>query len=151
MFILRACMRVCMRADVRDFPVYVSVRARDVARALRSEAFMSQKRCQSVCVWVGGWVHMRKCKCVCVCVCEPLRMCVRVFTVLIFRLPDQGSGQWRSEAPMPSKRRALTACVMDCRVYAIGGYDGSSWLNTAESFDPRTGVSQRFPAQILSA
>jgi hypothetical protein len=42
---------------------------------------------------------------------------------------------------MPSKRRALTACVLDGRVYAIGGYDGSSWLNTAESFDPRTGVS----------
>ena len=40
---------------------------------------------------------------------------------------------------MPSKRRALTACVLDSRVYALGGYDGSSWLNTVECFESRTG------------
>ena len=40
---------------------------------------------------------------------------------------------------MPSKRRALTACVLDTRIYALGGYDGSSWLNTVESFESRTG------------
>jgi len=34
---------------------------------------------------------------------------------------DSASGSWRSEAPMPSKRRALTACVLDGRLFALGG------------------------------
>ena len=29
-------------------------------------------------------------------------------------------------------------CVMESRIYALGGYDGSSWLNTVECLDSRT-------------
>jgi hypothetical protein len=38
---------------------------------------------------------------------------------------------------MPSKRRALTACVLDSRVYAVGGYDGSSWSAPKNTLNPK--------------
>jgi hypothetical protein len=39
---------------------------------------------------------------------------------------DGRTGEWRSEAPMPTKRSGLTSCVYGGRVYVIGGYDGAA-------------------------
>jgi hypothetical protein len=40
---------------------------------------------------------------------------------------------------------ARQACVLEGRVFALGGYDGSSWLTTCESLDPRTVRAPRTP------
>lgn len=39
---------------------------------------------------------------------------------------------------MKRKRRYLSAVALYSRLYAIGGYDASSRLNTVECFDPST-------------
>lgn len=39
---------------------------------------------------------------------------------------------------MKRKRRYLSAVAVNNRLYAIGGYDASSRLNTVECFDPST-------------
>src|SRR5947209_15002617 len=49
------------------------------------------------------------------------------------------SGTWNTEIPMPSARGHLaTATGADGRIYAIGGYDGHSYLMTIEAYDPVT-------------
>jgi len=40
--------------------------------------------------------------------------------------------------PMTRKRRYLSSVALNSRLYAIGGYDASSRLNTVECFDPST-------------
>ncbi len=82
---------------------------------------------------MGVWVSV--CVCVCVCVVGGNDGRRDLATVESF---ESASGSWRSEVPMPSKRRALTACVLDTRIYALGGYDGSSWLNTGIPIDIHT-------------
>ena len=39
---------------------------------------------------------------------------------------------------MRRKRRYLSSVALNSRLYAIGGYDASSRLNTVECFDPET-------------
>lgn len=39
---------------------------------------------------------------------------------------------------MRRKRRYLSAVALNNRLYAIGGYDASSRVNTVECFDPST-------------
>ena len=39
---------------------------------------------------------------------------------------------------MTRKRRYLSSVALNSRLYAIGGYDASSRLNTVECFDPST-------------
>jgi kelch-like protein 1/4/5 len=38
---------------------------------------------------------------------------------------------------MPTARDALATSVVGRRLYAVGGYDGISYLNTVEAFNPR--------------
>ena len=40
--------------------------------------------------------------------------------------------------PLKRRRRYLSAVALNNRLYAIGGYDASSRLNTVECFDPST-------------
>ena len=39
---------------------------------------------------------------------------------------------------MPTARNSLTSAVVDSKIYCIGGYNGSSRLNTVEVYDPAT-------------
>lgn len=39
---------------------------------------------------------------------------------------------------MEARRSTLGVAVLGSCIYAVGGFDGSSGLNTAEMFDPRT-------------
>jgi N-acetylneuraminic acid mutarotase len=47
------------------------------------------------------------------------------------------SGLWSSASSTGfSPRAAFAACVVDGKIYALGGYDGSEFLDTLEVFDP---------------
>eukprot|EP01047_Picozoa_sp_COSAG01_P127721 COSAG01_NODE_57004_length_315_cov_0.685185_1_plen_105_part_11 len=39
---------------------------------------------------------------------------------------------------MGTVRNQLAATVLNGKIYALGGFDGSSFVNTAEAYDPRT-------------
>lgn len=51
---------------------------------------------------------------------------------------DPATNQWSVIQPMTRKRRYLSSVALSSRLYAIGGYDASSRLNTVECFDPIT-------------
>lgn len=40
---------------------------------------------------------------------------------------------------MDARRSTLGVAVLNGCIYAVGGFDGSTGLNTAEMFDPQTG------------
>lgn len=39
---------------------------------------------------------------------------------------------------MSLSRDAVGVCLLGDRLYAVGGYDGQSYLNTVEAYDPQT-------------
>ena len=48
------------------------------------------------------------------------------------------AGTWEAIAPMSCKRGGCAAAVLQNRLYAVGGFDGSTGLQTAERYDPAT-------------
>ena len=54
------------------------------------------------------------------------------------RILDLASGEWRAGAPMPTPRGALAVAVLDGRIHAIGGHDGTRSVATHEIYDPAT-------------
>lgn len=51
---------------------------------------------------------------------------------------DASLDQWTTGASMEARRSTLGVAVLNDCIYAVGGFDGSTGLNTAEMFDPRT-------------
>ncbi|XP_071550708.1 kelch-like protein 40 isoform X2 [Panulirus ornatus] len=49
---------------------------------------------------------------------------------------DPGSDMWVPIAPLAQARAYLGVAVIHDQLYAIGGYDGSRWLNSVERYDP---------------
>jgi kelch-like protein 20 len=45
--------------------------------------------------------------------------------------------QWTKVAPMTTRRLGVAVAVLGGYLYAIGGSDGSTPLNTVERYDPR--------------
>jgi N-acetylneuraminic acid mutarotase len=45
---------------------------------------------------------------------------------------------WITRAPMPTQRCYFGACVLDNKIYAIGGWNGSKSLAVVEEYDPAT-------------
>lgn len=45
-------------------------------------------------------------------------------------------GRWYAGAPMPTGRSELAVVALDGWIYAIGGFNGVSFLNTVEAYDP---------------
>ena len=43
---------------------------------------------------------------------------------------------WVSAAAMTTKRRYVRAVTCDKQIYAVGGFDGNSHLNTVEMYHP---------------
>lgn len=41
-------------------------------------------------------------------------------------------------ASMSISRDAVGVCLLGDKLYAVGGYDGQTYLNTVESYDPQT-------------
>ncbi|TKJ33297.1 MAG: hypothetical protein CEE38_20835 [Planctomycetes bacterium B3_Pla] len=54
---------------------------------------------------------------------------------------DPATDIWTKKTAMPTGRWALAACVVDRKIYAIGGVPGNPWithLRTVEEYDPLT-------------
>ncbi|XP_052537698.1 kelch-like protein 5 isoform X3 [Tympanuchus pallidicinctus] len=51
---------------------------------------------------------------------------------------DPKTDMWTSVASMSISRDAVGVCLLGDRLYAVGGYDGQTYLNTVESYDPQT-------------
>ncbi|XP_036596126.1 kelch-like protein 4 [Trichosurus vulpecula] len=48
---------------------------------------------------------------------------------------DPKTDTWTTVAPLSVPRDAVGICTLGDRLYAVGGYDGHSYLNTVESYD----------------
>ncbi|XP_078004059.1 kelch-like protein 4 isoform X2 [Phascolarctos cinereus] len=48
---------------------------------------------------------------------------------------DPKTDTWTTVAPLSIPRDAVGVCPLGDRLYAVGGYDGHSYLNTVESYD----------------
>jgi N-acetylneuraminic acid mutarotase len=55
---------------------------------------------------------------------------------------DPLTSQWSAKANMPTARHAVKLVWFENRIWAIGGYDGSSSTNKVESYDPTTDTWQ---------
>jgi N-acetylneuraminic acid mutarotase len=51
---------------------------------------------------------------------------------------DPESDTWDSCAPMPTGRWCLSACALNGKIYAIGGYSKTESFSTVEVYDPAT-------------
>jgi N-acetylneuraminic acid mutarotase len=51
---------------------------------------------------------------------------------------DTVTDSWDTKAPMPTARTHLATCVVDGKIYAIGGRRGDTVLPTVEMYDPVT-------------
>lgn len=51
---------------------------------------------------------------------------------------------FRLQNSMHYRRSTLGVAVIDQLIIAVGGFDGSTGLSSAEAFDPRNGFLNRF-------
>ncbi|XP_069841793.1 kelch-like protein 4 [Dendropsophus ebraccatus] len=51
---------------------------------------------------------------------------------------DPKTDSWTTVAPLSVPRDAVGICPLGDRLYAVGGYDGQTYLNTVESYDAQT-------------
>ncbi|NXH64349.1 KLHL1 protein, partial [Rhabdornis inornatus] len=51
---------------------------------------------------------------------------------------DPKTDTWTMVAPLSMPRDAVGVCLLGDKLYAVGGYDGQSYLNTMEAYDPQT-------------
>lgn len=51
---------------------------------------------------------------------------------------DPKTDSWTTVAPLSVPRDAVGVCSLGDRLYAVGGYDGQTYLNTVESYDAQT-------------
>lgn len=51
---------------------------------------------------------------------------------------DPHTCQWTSVTPMMTKRCRLGVATLNGKLYVCGGYDGATFLQTVEMYDPLT-------------
>ncbi|XP_072593972.1 kelch-like protein 5 isoform X7 [Vulpes vulpes] len=51
---------------------------------------------------------------------------------------DPKTDMWTAVASMSISRDAVGVCLLGDKLYAVGGYDGQTYLNTVEAYDPQT-------------
>ena len=51
---------------------------------------------------------------------------------------DPHKNEWHMVASMNKRRCGVGVAVLDDLLYAVGGHDGSSYLNSVERYDPKT-------------
>ena len=56
----------------------------------------------------------------------------------VFCLTDQSqTGEWKMVSPMSKRRCGVGVAVLNDLLYAVGGHDGQSYLNSIERYDPQ--------------
>lgn len=63
--------------------------------------------------------------------------CRMLFQIYSVECYDTSTKQWKYVASMSHPRRYVAAAVLNGLLYAIGGYDGFSVLDSVEVYDPR--------------
>jgi kelch-like protein 20 len=67
---------------------------------------------------------------------------VRIFLITRYQLTQHfyfhAENKWSKVAPMTTRRLGVAVAVLGGFLYAIGGSDGQTPLNTVERFDPRS-------------
>lgn len=60
-----------------------------------------------------------------------------IFLNFIIKHPryDPKTDAWTTVAPLSVPRDAVGICPLGDRLYAVGGYDGHTYLDTVESYD----------------
>lgn len=51
---------------------------------------------------------------------------------------DPKTDMWTAVASMSISRDAVGVCLLGDKLYAVGGYDGQTYLNIVEAYDPQT-------------
>lgn len=75
-----------------------------------------------------------------VCIIDHIKLTLWVFNVpkcFLCRY-DPRTDAWTLVAPMSIGRDAIGVSVLGDRLIAVGGYDGQSYLNIVEAYDPQT-------------
>jgi N-acetylneuraminic acid mutarotase len=67
-----------------------------------------------------------------------LALILALFSALIVQKVVAVENSWETMAAMPTARSVLGVAVVDGKIYAIGGYNGKSYLGTNEVYDPTT-------------
>jgi hypothetical protein len=69
----------------------------------------------------------------------------------IVEVLDLTTGLWSTAAPLSAPRRGLSAVYLNGKIYAIGGFNGSSIVSTVEVYDPtsNTWTTVPFPGRQL--
>lgn len=57
---------------------------------------------------------------------------------LILSRYDPKTDTWTIVASMSQGRDAIGVCLLGERLFAVGGYDGNSYLKQVEAYDPQT-------------
>ena len=63
---------------------------------------------------------------------------------------DPTRDTWTSIASMEARRSTLGVAVLNNRIYAVGGFDGSTGLNTAEVLDISSTVTSHDPGYHIT-
>ncbi|MBZ3889095.1 Kelch-like protein 1 [Sciurus carolinensis] len=63
---------------------------------------------------------------------------------------DPKTDTWTMVAPLSMPRDAVGVCLLGDRLYAVGGYDGQTYLNTMESYDPQTNEWTQLDEQLYA-
>ncbi len=53
---------------------------------------------------------------------------------------DPQANEWRMVAPMGKRRCGVGVAVLSDLLYAVGGHDGQSYLNSIERYDPQVRI-----------
>ena len=53
---------------------------------------------------------------------------------------DPQTGEWKLVASMSKRRCGVGVAVLSDLLYAVGGHDGQSYLNSIERYDPQTNL-----------
>jgi RNA polymerase sigma factor (sigma-70 family) len=61
----------------------------------------------------------------------------------LFMSPQGEGGTWTNKANMPTTRVNLSSSEVDGIIYAIGGWNGSTFFSTVEAYDPKRDIWTR--------
>lgn len=94
-------------------------------------------------------IKVRKCKCNARLCRQPKKIMVHIWICINFVMKDNLigwqverydpiKGSWTAVTPMLTKRCRLGVATLNDKLYVCGGYDGATFLQSVEMYDPDT-------------